>query len=142
MTCSRPSDWVRFAVAGALSMVVLAPVSVLANVYRCEVKSVQQLTDSGMLSENEWARRLARHHRSIVWDDITGLLRGGPAGVPATFDFIQRGTRDNSTIAIFVNRGSASTYVSVFRLETYGAALPFMLTENATVYSGNCERLG
>ncbi len=134
--------WVRYAVVAVLLAALLRPDSSLANVYRCNVIAVQQLTEAGVLGETGWAKKLLQRYRSIIWDDVTGLLRGGPTEAPTTFDFIQRGNRDNSTIAIFIKRGSASTYVSLFRLETYDPALPFMLTENNTVFSGNCEQLG
>lgn len=142
MSRSKIELLVKFAAAAALSMAVFAPVSALAKVYRCEVKEVRQLTATGALDETEWTTLLEGRYPSIIWDDITGLLRGSPAVNPPTFDLIQRGTRNNSTIAIFVNKGPASTYVSVFQLQTYEAALPFMLTENSIITSGNCEHLG
>jgi len=127
-----------------LSIFVIVSNPAWANVYVCSILEIQTLSDAGQLHKTAWTKRMKDTYDKIIWDEeSSSMVVGYNGGKPEkeSFHIIQAGTDDNGTTAIHVYKGAVSTFTSFFRLKTFTDELPFMLTRQYEVWTGNCERL-
>jgi hypothetical protein len=111
-------------------------VAMAANsTYLCTVLDSKIVSDTGKLVERRY--KFADKEMLLFNDDgvLTHLENKWK------MDIVQDGTRVNGLVAIRVYKGTASTPVSMLRIEVYEENLPFMYIFINEIMSGTCQRL-
>ena len=114
-----------------------------ADLFKCSINEVKQLGEAGELEETDWTKSLKKFTPHIVFDSDNSTMRHrkNVTWDDQKFEIIQKGSSQNSLIAIRSFRGVARTVFSLFRVKTWDSGLPYLFIEDDSVYNGNCERL-
>lgn len=107
----------------------------------CEVKSVQSLTDSGVLHVSEWnkVQRASPEFEAIYFNAGSGELRFRNSDTTWQYQVVQKASADNSLKAVRVYNGIADTVVQFLKIQTFEESMPFILIDDEII-TGNCKR--
>lgn len=109
------------------------------NLYSCATIEIQQLAANGNLDATDATQQQFGTVKTIYFDEASGVMRDGIGTY--NMEVIQKGTADNSLVAIDVYRGAGDSGADVFRIATWQEKMPFLYLRTATVYTGTCKRM-
>ncbi len=123
----------------------LFPNEARSEIFVCDIKQVQQLTEKGTLGRTQTTDMYIKYYGRVIWNTISGDLRvinkdGSESGFKREVKMIQKGTNENSAFGLRVFTGPARVVVTTMSVSTWINTMPFLLTEDEII-TGNCSRI-
>jgi hypothetical protein len=92
--------------------------------YSCNTIEIKKLDANGNLPDVDASQQFFGTAKKIFFDEASGIMRDGIS--TSNMKIIQRGTADNSLVAIDVYQGAGDSGADVFRVSTWEEKMPFL----------------
>ena len=109
------------------------------RLYLCKTEDVQELGENGRHERNMVTKQSMQLYSRFTFDEETGLLRMGSAGIIRKMKVVQKGTSENSAVGLFTYHGPGSAGADVFRIRVWEDEMPLMFVDTDSVYTGRCK---
>ncbi len=120
--------------AQSLVLILLGSAASASQFY-CKVNSIQALSASGTLTENDMTKVDKDLLGTLSYDEDTGFLNVG--SIRWQLKTIQAGTAENSLLATRMIYGPARAVMQTLRIETFSTNA-FLFTWDGEVWTGTC----